>query len=149
LTENPLYVIKKWEPGTHFHEQKQVITRIFANSIEDTGNHQIVCHSLTRSKPYTGSSYSVGSATPASRKACLRSTPSRSDHSAFHSRCSNSTSRHMALILGLLKCLIHQQQQGVWRVISIPTIIAALCTQYPLSAMRWLMHYNRWKSFFM
>ncbi len=22
LAESPLYVIKKWEPGTHFHEQK-------------------------------------------------------------------------------------------------------------------------------
>jgi hypothetical protein len=24
----PLYVIKKWEPGTHFHEQKQLLTHI-------------------------------------------------------------------------------------------------------------------------
>ena len=25
VRESPLYVIKKWEPGTHFHEQKQAI----------------------------------------------------------------------------------------------------------------------------
>jgi hypothetical protein len=28
LRESPLYVIKKWEPGTHFHEQKHEFTYV-------------------------------------------------------------------------------------------------------------------------